>query len=184
MANGYSLVKDEGTPVTSAWILILANQAYSPERTISSERSNTILFHVHLCAQGKWEWSDWALVKFSEIHWCAYIGHLGWAWSWKAEVFVLSPSAAREPPFYLIKGQIEREQNKLAGPISCKWSARWPVDPLHASLLMPLSRVVCRVGQPPSALSISAKELQIPRTLSLWILSGSRVIPKSFKAQC
>lgn len=88
---------------------------------------------------------------------------------------------AKHPNWYLIKAQTEREQNGLAVSISCKWSVPRFVNPLHVSLLMPLSRVVCKVGRTfsPLALNISAKELQIPRKLSLWILYGSREISKS-----
>lgn len=88
---------------------------------------------------------------------------------------------AKHPNQYLIKAQTEREPNGPAVSISCKWLVPCFVNPLHASLLMPLSRVVCKVGRPfsPLALNLSAKELQIPRQLSLWILYGSREIAKS-----
>lgn len=93
---------------------------------------------------------------------------------WKGKLSVLSSFAGREhhhqtPKRYLRKAQTEREQNGQAGSISCEWFVPCSVNPVHASLLMPLSRVVCRVGRtfPLLALNISAKELQIPRKLSL-----------------
>lgn len=66
---------------------------------------------------------------FSEVLWCAYGGHLGRARGGKAEVFVLSPSAGREPPFYLIKG---RQRGNKAD-----WPAPFPVSGQLAALVTP-----------------------------------------------
>lgn len=81
---------------------------------------------------------------------------------------------------YLIKVQVERAQNRLAASISCEWSVPCFIKLWHASLLMPLSRVGCKAGGlVPLYSTFSAKDLQIPGKLLLWILYGSRMISKS-----
>lgn len=130
-----------------------ADQSLSPDR----EKQNRPLVggdtHASLCPR-KMEITvglTELLVKFSDL-WntllCFRLA-FGVGMGWQGEIICAVPFCWQRTTLPNIQLVSDKRPNRLAVSISCKWLVPCFVNPLHASRLMPLSRVVCGVGRLP-----------------------------------